>query len=543
MYYGGLVSFLESGAGQVLILNIDKWRLREVGFVKPREYIFPKTGNAMKQPIFLLIVSILIHLLFFTDQSFAVGKEKRMTQTGPAAALSQILGRPTDRSVTLSLLSADAVEVYTEWGASLGKASDRSAMIQLQASVPAEIEIGGLKPDTRYRYRLFVKGRSQTSFRAESEHSFYTCRLPGSAFTFALQGDSHPERQGKMFDSALYTQTMRNVAMDKPDFYLTLGDDFSIERLIEQDMLTQNNVDKAYALQRGFLGLVGSSSPLFLVNGNHEQAARYLLDGTDSNAAVLAAKARNRFYPLPAPDRFYSGDARKVEHIGYLRDYYAWNWGDALFVVIDPYWHSPIAVDNKAGKGERNKDKNGDNKGGRGKRDLWQLTLGEEQYRWLTKTLGESRARWKFVFAHHVNGTGRGGIEVADQFEWGGKDKRGIDMFKEKRPNWDLPIHQLMVKSGVTIFFQGHDHLYARQELDGVVYQSTPNPADPTYQAFNKDAYRSGDVLPNSGHLRVNVSPNEVWVDYVRSFLPADEAEEVKNGAVVHSYTIRSKVK
>ena len=132
---------------------------------------------------------------------------------------------------------------------------------------------------------------------------------------------------------------------------------------------------------------------------------------------------------------------------------------------------------------------------------------------------------------------------MADQFEWGGKDKRGVDMFREKRTNWDLPIHQLMVKSGVTIFFQGHDHLYAHQELDGIIYQSAPSPADPTYQAFNKDAYRTGDVLPNSGHLRVNVSPNEVRVDYVRSFLPADEAEKWKNGSVGHSYTIRSKVK
>ena len=34
-----------------------------------------------------------------------------------------------------------------------------------------------------------------------------------------------------------------------------------------------------------------------------------------------------------------------------------------------------------------------------------------------------------------------------------------------------MPVHQLMVKNGVTIFFQGHDHLFARQERDGMVYQ------------------------------------------------------------------------
>jgi len=110
--------------------------------------------------------------------------------------------------------------------------------------------------------------------------------------------------------------------------------------------------------------------------------------------------------------------------------------------------------------------------------------------------------------------------------------------FKDKRPNWELPIHQLMVKTGVTIFFQGHDHLFARPEKDGVIYQKVPNPADATYTAFNRDAYRSGDILPNAGHLRVTVSPSNVLVKYVRSYLPKDETPEHKNGEVAFSYKV-----
>ena len=94
-------------------------------------------------------------------------------------------------------------------------------------------------------------------------------------------------------------------------------------------------------------------------------------------------------------------------------------------------------------------------------------------------------------------------------FEWGGKDKRGVSDFAAKRPTWALPIHQLMAKTGVTIFFQGHDHIYARQELDGIIYQTCPNPADAKYQTFNRDAYRSGDVLPNSGHVAVQYLRDE----------------------------------
>jgi hypothetical protein len=80
-----------------------------------------------------------------------------------------------------------------------------------------------------------------------------------------------------------------------------------------------------------------------------------------------------------------------------------------------------------------------------------------------------------------------------------------------------------MVKTGVTIFFQGHDHLFARQEKDGVIYQEVPNPADATYTAFNEEAYRSGDRHPNSGYLRVNVASDRATVEYVRMFLPRDE--------------------
>ena len=49
---------------------------------------------------------------------------------------------------------------------------------------------------------------------------------------------------------------------------------------------------------------------------------------------------------MPAPDGFYTGDTEPLKSIGLLKDYYAWTWGDALFVVLDYYWHSPARVDN-----------------------------------------------------------------------------------------------------------------------------------------------------------------------------------------------------
>jgi hypothetical protein len=498
----------------------------------------------MKRSSLLLLSGALMgFLLVCSAPRIEAQKRKQPLESRPADTLSQILGRPTDRSATLSLLSMEPGNACIEWGVRSGELTRKSETIEIQSGVPAEIEIADLQPNMRYYYRLNLKKRSQTTFRSEAECSFYTQRAPGNAFVFGVQGDSHPERRGKMFDAALYERTMRNVIKDQPDFYFALGDDFSIERLISNNILSQKNVDQVYAYQRDFLGLLGRYAPLFLVNGNHEQAARYLLDETDSNAAVLAARARNRFYPLPEPGRFYSGDMEKVENIGLLRDYYSWTWGDALFLVIDPYWHSPIAVDNKAsaegpregrGKGENRKD------GGKEKRDLWQATLGEEQYRWLVKTLSESKALWKFVFAHHVNGTGRGGIEEADLYEWGGKDRNGRYLFKEKRPGWPLPVHSLMAKNGVTIFFQGHDHLYARQELDGIDYQLVPQPAHRNNRSHNavEYGYKNGVFLPNSGYLRVKVAPEQTKVEYVRSALSENDRIGIRNDSVGDSYVL-----
>ncbi|MBK7450046.1 MAG: metallophosphoesterase [Anaerolineales bacterium] len=324
----------------------------------------------------------------------------------------------------------------------------------------------------------------------------------GSTFTFAIQGDSHPERTKNQFDPNLYTKTLLSAASIQPDFYMTIGDDFSVDTLKDANAET---VRTLYINQRQWLGLV--DAPVFLVNGNHEQASLANLDGTPNNVAVWAQTSRNAYYPQPAPDNFYTGNVEPVEFIGQLRDYYAFTWGDALFVVIDPYWHSTQSVDNLFGDGKPNEQEQ------KGKRDLWEVTLGDVQYQWFRQTLETSNAKYKFVFTHHVLGTGRGGIELADTFEWG--DSKNLSQHR----TWDKTIHQFMVDNNVTIFFQGHDHIFARQEFDGVIYQTLPEPANPFYSWENQQAYKSGDLFPNSGHVRVTVSPDGVTVDYVRSYL------------------------
>ena len=109
----------------------------------------------------------------------------------------------------------------------------------------------------------------------------------------------------------------------------------------------------------------------------------------------------------------------------------------------------------------------------------------------------------------------------ADKYEWGGYNNKGVWEFDSKRPNWEMPNHQLMVKNNVTIFFQGHDHLFCKEEKDRAIYQEVPQPSafrgDP---APGTEGQYVGEAIPNSGYLRITISPLKVNVEYVKTSPP-----------------------
>lgn len=130
-----------------------------------------------------------------------------------------------------------------------------------------------------------------------------------------------------------------------------------------------------------------------------------------------------------------------------------------MFIVLDPFWYT---TDKPQGD---NLDSN------------WGWTLGREQYDWLKTILEVSAEPFKFVFIHHLVGgaiEARGGIEFASFYEWGGNNSDGSYGFDEHRLGWGLPIHQLLVANGVSIVFHGHDHVFVKQDLDGIIYQEVP---------------------------------------------------------------------
>ena len=333
-----------------------------------------------------------------------------------------------------------------------------------------------------------------------------------------------------------------------PDFHIDLGDTFAMDPSPLGTGMTDAEAKAAYFVQRPYMGLIGHSIPIFLVLGNHENEEGWNFDDVfaapDQSLALVGMKYRKLYYPNPIPDGFYTGNEDPLPTaIGgdtNHEDYYAWTWGDALFVVLDPYHYSmtwPAEGGTYGGEGTD----------GEAQGDRWDWTLGREQYDWFKDTLENSDAKYKFVFIHHVTGGdnpyGRGGIEAAPYFEWGGLNWDGTPGFADNRPGWGAPIHQVMVDNGVTAFFHGHDHAYAYEALDGIVYQECPKPdeAIPPETSYLVESEANGGnhypdalTLPASGHMRVTVSPSGVTVEYVRTYLPGGGT----NGEIADSYVI-----
>ncbi|MEY4335751.1 MAG: hypothetical protein RLZZ45_670 [Bacteroidota bacterium] len=426
-----------------------------------------------------------------------------------------LLGRPTDRSITLNLLSGTDVPVYIEYGKTKESYSDKTSILNLKANKPETITIHGLSADTRYYYRLqYKKGLGSDPFTSGTPHRFQTQRKKGESFSFAVEADPHLDSNSI---PEAYRLTLKNMLEKEPDFMIDLGDNFMNDKL---PLINRDEITKRNTLFRSFFNELTHSVPLFIAIGNHEGETGWKAKPGQDSLPIWARQTRKLYYPNPIPDGFYSGNNTETKGIGYPENYYAWEWGDALFVVIDPYC-------NTKNRGE------------------WNWTLGKDQYDWFKKTLETSRSRFKFVFSHQIVGgsgkEGRGGTEFVDLFEMGGKNTDGSWGFDNNRPGWGKPIHSLMVENKVSAFFHGHDHFFGKQEKDGIVYQTVPQPSARNINKITGSAYgyKEGLLMEGRGYLQVSVSPKECRIDYIRTYLPGEERLERKNGEIAYSYTIK----
>jgi len=413
----------------------------------------------------------------------------------PAHDYDLILARPEKDSVTLSVLTYRDLEGFVTYGTRPGGGVAKTETRQFKAGIPVELVIAPLQANTKYFYQFHSQLPGTTSVSNSPDFSFHTARPAGSSFTFTMTADVHLDEHTS---AQVYEQSLANIRTEAPDFHIDLGNLFMTDK-----HATREEAARQYLAQRYYLGQIGSAVPLFLTLGVHDGESSRYDDGSSDSLAAWSNAIRKKYFPNPMPDDFYTGDSTPRAPSGLLENYYAWTWGDALFVVLDPYRYSLRS-------------------GGRSS-DGWSWSLGREQYDWLARTLAGSTAKYKFIFIHNLlagDQASRGGVEIAGFNEWGGKNLDGSEGFAQHRPGWPMPVHQLLKNSHVAAVFRAHDNFYARQELDGIPYIMVPQPSfagDDRIRDLQNYGYKQGVFHGNSGHVRVSVSTAEFRVEYVKT--------------------------
>ena len=397
--------------------------------------------------------------------------------------LLKIFKSPTSTSAQFTITSPAAGTAYLEYGLKAGAYTYRTANLSIKKGVVNFITISGLKNSTKYyvRLRYLYSGKV---FAVTSATSFTTASAVNTANAnsiFAIQADPHMDENSS---ADIYNKTLDLIATSGAAFLIDLGDIFMVDKLADK---SEANIRARYVLMKGFYERL-KNVPLKIVLGNH--------DGELGYSNFNTKKYRAEYFPAQTSEI----------------SYFAHVESNALHIGLDPFTYTTTNP----------------------KADGWQWTLGKTQYDWLVNVLKNSKEQYKFVYIHHLlvgDAQSRGGTHIASFNEWGGKNMDGSDGFEKMRPGWGKPIHQLLKENGVSIVFKGHDHLYVKEELDGIIYQTLPQPSHPgdATNSAVQYGYGAGKVIGGSGYLKVQTNSTEAKVDFVKY-----------DGTIADSYSIKS---
>ncbi len=358
--------------------------------------------------------------------------------------------------------------------------------------------VDGLEPGTRYEYRIEAPALLGTQTEIVFEGSATTQRPRGESFSFTIIADTHVPQatdlaQSRALIEATYSAVMSDVAaFEAPDFIVNLGDmlDFHLYGFNKPPLVPEGSRD-AYMNYRSLMGPLLGNAAHFPVIGNWEGE-----NGCFTDEVIDRSRSqRLRYLPAPEPTTYPEGGSDN-------EDYYAFQWGDALFVVLNVMTYTETCHDLTLASDED------------GRPEDW--TLGSEQLAWLQKTLDEATSKWRFVLVHHVVG-GAGGDAENAAYGRGG----GLSAYIGEQ----ALVHEMMQEAGVQIFFYGHDHVFTDMVVDGIHYTLPGSAGAP----WKFDTYDTGYVnyWPDSGYGRVNVSPEMVQVDFI-----------AQGGTLLYSYHI-----
>jgi hypothetical protein len=361
----------------------------------------------------------------------------------------------------------------------------------VRATDLAEWNVDGLGAGARYEYE--VVGCSSGGETVLHIGRVVTQRPAGQSFSFGLISDTHIgsdlaySNQG---DEGTLATVARAMDATSPDFVANLGDMLDYHEYGFNTPPPDATIARqAYVNYRTTLGDLAGNGGHFPVIGGWDSES-----GCNTAAEIERSRSQRLLYlPSARPDTYAEGGSA-------FEDYYAFTWGDALFVVLNVFTYTPTCHHLSFDVGLP---------------DDW--TLGQAQLDWLRQTLANSHSKWKFLLIHHPVG-GNAGDDANSAYGRGGGRAALVGE--------QAIVHQMMRDYGVQIFFYGHDHVFTDMVVDGIHY-SLPGSAGAIWMFT---AAETGYVTswPDPGWGRVDVTPDDVHVQFLTS-----------TGAQLFDYTIR----
>ncbi len=443
---------------------------------------------------------------------------------------TEAIFRPTADGASLHWVASEPIDARVSWGAH----PDALEFVQeFECEGPTEFDLHGLAAEPRAYFQLEVRPRGASEYSARPLRSFHTARTEGETYRVALIADSHVY--------ALHTApgsrenlrvAMQRCLEDELDFVVFLGDEAGVH--FYNDSVQTINAEAAlerWSFWRRTYTPLLEAVPSFMVLGNHEGEAGYYRELQRPKGVLnlqrwgTVARKQYLLNPLPTtyPEGGEDGDFRELgapevegpfSNCSPLQNYYAWTWGDALFVVLDAHRYT----EGKPAPGGAVTPASEVQVG------VEDWTLGADQLAWLEATLEASDAKHKLVFAHHLVGGWGFDLEGLDPdaiYKYG----RGGARYARKGEQ--AKITSLMNEHGARYFFYGHDHVFAHQSAESVEFVCCGRPSflQPRWwrapgwkEAYGNLKSRSAkEFLATIGYTRLTIGPERVVIEYVRT--------------------------
>ena len=409
----------------------------------------------------------------------------------------------SDNSALISIVLNKDVDYFISYGTSSGN-YDTNTTILLNQKAGSSIEVNLiLEENTRYFYRPYGKrvGTSGEFYALQEERNFTTRKPEDSSFTFVHFTDSHWFRIAYLdpdqFEQSLYANATRMMRADNPDFIIDTGDTVINMMGCSGKAVSQEDTNSRYLLARNNY----SSElpfPTYYSLGNHESEFTFGENTTAHPTYLMnwSTHSRLKYWTAPTNETYeYGGND--------LKSYYAFDWGNATFVILDTYRYSS-------------------RQGGVQEADQW--TLGQEQFEWLNETLSTSTKKWKFLFGHHILG---GADKDSCGYNYG--DGGGNYSMTGDEDYGQTAINEIMVRYNAQFYVYGHVHHFAHDwdesgEVNYILTSSSTR--EPCTSQKRMDMYDA--EICERGYTKFEVNPNNVTFQFINN----------GDGSTLYEYTV-----